>query len=174
MMQILEQISQWGPIAWLLQYETVLWWAAAISGVVGTIVLFTAPWLVCLIREDYFATKELPPIHQRSRHPAMRWTLRILKNVAGVILILLGLTLMPLPGQGMLVALGGLLLLQFPGKRRLEMWIIRRPGLLKLINWMRCRRGHKPLEVWSPDSAEPVSTHIPCDTASREKTHVIR
>ena len=175
MMQFLERITQWEPIAWILQqlsqYGTVLGWAAVVSGVAGTLVLFAAPWLVCLIREDYFATKDVPPIRGRSQHPALRWTLRILKNLAGVLLVLLGLTLMPLPGQGMLVALGGLLLLQFPGKRRLEMWIIRRPGLLTLINWMRCRRGYKPLRVWSPNSPVPMTTHIPgCDPPAREKT----
>ena len=175
MMQFLERISQWEPIAWLLQqlsqYATVLGWTAVVSGVAGTLVLFAAPWLVCLIREDYFATKDLPPIRGRSQHPALRWTLRILKNLAGVFLVLLGLTLMPLPGQGMLVALGGLLLLQFPGKRRLEMWLIRRPGLLTLINWMRCRWGHKPLRVWTPDSPVPLTTQVPCDPPPREFTH---
>ena len=174
MAQLLEHISEWAPIAWLLQYETALWWIAIVSGTVGTLTLFAAPWLVGVIPEDYFATKERPPLRGRSQHPALRWTLRVLKNVAGVILVILGLFLVPLPGQGMLVTLTGLLLLQFPGKRRLEMWVIRRRGLLKLINWLRCRRGRRPLLVWSPDSETPVTTQPDCDPAERERSRVGR
>lgn len=169
-MDLYQQFMQWGPVVWLLQYEVVLWWIAATSLAVGIGTIVAAPWLVCMIREDYFATKELPPITARSRHPALRWTLRILANIAGILLIILGLIFGPLPGQGTLLALVGLLFLQFPGKRRLEMWLIRRPGLLKLINWLRAQRRRRPLRVWSPDS--PSSDALESKTEHREKSHV--
>lgn len=168
-MDLLEQVSHWGPISWLLQFKVVLWWIAATSAAVGIGSLLAVPWLVCWIREDYFATKELPPIRQRSQHPVLRWTIRILANIAGVLLIILGLIFGPLPGQGTLLALAGLLLLQFPGKRRLELWLIRRPGLLRMINWVREKRGYNPLQVWSPDSDAPENTDSQAGT--REKSH---
>jgi hypothetical protein len=140
-------------IAWIERHEVVLWWVAIGSAVMAVGMLILTPWLVSVIPDDYFATRERPPIVGRSRHPVLRWMLRIGKNVLGLTLVVVGLLLsLPLiPGQGMIMALGGLLLLEFPGKRRLEMWVIRRRGLLKAINWFRAYRNRPPLVVWSPE-----------------------
>jgi hypothetical protein len=131
--------------------------------------LALTPWLVSLIPDDYFATKERPPIAGRSRHPVLRWTLRIGKNVLGLTLIILGLCLTVLPGQGMMTVLGGLLLLDFPGKRRLEMWVIRCRGLLRAINWCRARRNKPPLVVWAPEdeNEEPKIAPVRREVVSR-------
>ena len=69
------------------------------------------------------------------------------KNVAGVILVVLGIAMLILPGQGILTVLVGIGLLDFPGKRRLELWLVRLPGVLKAIHWLRRRRHRPPLEV---------------------------
>ncbi len=50
------------------------------------------------------------------------------------------------PGQGLLTLLIGLLLLNFPGKYRLERWLVRRPGVLRTLNWVRRRRGQEHFE----------------------------
>ncbi len=173
MTELINKASTWGPVAWVVEHDHILWWVVIASSVISVATLLAAPWLVCVIPEDYFATKERPKLRGRSRAPVLRWTLRILKNLAGLILVVLGLFMIPLPGQGMLVTLAGLLLLQFPGKRRLEMWLIRRPGLLRLINWLRCQRGRQPLRVWSPEHDHPVTTRTPCGPVRPEKTHVI-
>jgi hypothetical protein len=47
------------------------------------------------------------------------------------------------PGQGFLVILIGLTLADFPGKRRMELWLLRQPSLLRAINSLRAR-FHKP------------------------------
>jgi hypothetical protein len=143
-------------VAWIERHDVTLWWLAAFSAVIAVVMLAMTPWLVSLIPDDYFATKERPPIVGRSRHPVLRWCLRIGKNVLGLTLIIFGLLLsLPLvPGQGMIMALGGLLLLEFPGKRRLEMWVVRRPGLLRAINWFRAHRNRPPLVIWSPEDEE--------------------
>jgi hypothetical protein len=51
------------------------------------------------------------------------------------------------PGQGTLLILTGLTLIDFPGKRRLERSLIRRPSVLKLINGLRQRFQRPPLEI---------------------------
>src|SRR5690606_10090931 len=108
-------------------------------------------------------TKERLPLSETSEHPVLRWAFRLGRNLLGVILLLLGIVMSPGPGPGMIVILAGLLLTEFPGKRRLEMWIIRRPGLLKAINWFRTRRGRPPLIVWTPERkrlpSPPADTH---------------
>ncbi|MCH5377061.1 MAG: hypothetical protein JJ992_24120 [Planctomycetes bacterium] len=86
-------------------------------------------------------------------HPLIRWSGIILKNAAGYTLILVGLLLsLPgIPGQGLLTILLGLILLDFPGKRRLERWILHRPRLLARINRLRGRFGRAPLRLEESD-----------------------
>ena len=78
---------------------------------------------------DYFANKAPAEATWRRRHPILRLLFRGLKNVAGGGLILLGLVMLVLPGQGILTVLIGLTFLDFPGKRRLEIWIVQRPSI---------------------------------------------
>jgi hypothetical protein len=72
----------------------------------------------------------------------------------GVILLLLGLVLsLPLvPGPGFVLILLGVSLMDFPGKRRLELWILRTPSVLHPINRLRVRLGRPPLRV--PDDED--------------------
>jgi UPF0716 family protein affecting phage T7 exclusion len=81
------------------------------------------------------------------RHAALRLTARVGKNVLGVILVVVGIVLVlpGVPGQGMLTILIGLMLLDVPGKRRLERRIVGRRRILKAINRLRKRFGGPPL-----------------------------
>ena len=67
------------------------------------------------------------------------------KNLAGVLLVILGvlLSLPGVPGQGVLTILLGIMLLDFPGRRSLERKIVGRPKIFNAINKLR-RRFHKP------------------------------
>jgi hypothetical protein len=72
---------------------------------------------------------------------------KILKNVIGAGVVGLGLLLSfpGIPGQGILTILIGVMLLDFPGKRRLERAVIRRPRVLGAVNRLRARYGKPPL-----------------------------
>jgi hypothetical protein len=63
----------------------------------------------------------------------------------GAILVAAGLAMLMLPGQGILTILIGLGVMNFPGKYRLERWIISRPTVLKAVNWIRSKSHHPPL-----------------------------
>ena len=71
------------------------------------------------------------------------------KNLAGAVLVLLGLVMaLPgIPGQGILTMIIGFTLLDFPGKRRLERRLIGRPSMLRRINQLRARFQRAPLEM---------------------------
>jgi len=75
------------------------------------------------------------------RPPLIRWLAIIGKNVLGIALVGLGIVLsIPgVPGQGMLTILLGIMLLDFPGKPRLEYWLVSRPKILQTINKLRHR-----------------------------------
>ena len=79
------------------------------------------------------------------RHPVIRWLLLTLKNLAGVVFVLLGIAMLVLPGQGLLTILIGIIFLNFPGKYRFERWLIQRGPVHRTVDWLRRRAGRKPL-----------------------------
>ncbi|HZG51273.1 MAG TPA: hypothetical protein VEZ40_03975 [Pyrinomonadaceae bacterium] len=81
------------------------------------------------------------------RHPALRWGGLVLKNLLGAFLVLFGvvMSLPGVPGQGVLTILMGVMLLDFPGKRRLELKLVSRPKVLRAINRIRGRFNRPPL-----------------------------
>ena len=81
------------------------------------------------------------------RHPVLRWGGLILKNLLGVFLVLFGvvMSLPGVPGQGVLTILMGVMLLDFPGKRRLELKLVSRPKVLRTVNRIRARFDRPPL-----------------------------
>ena len=99
---------------------------------------------------DYFLHKTPAKATWRRRHPFLRLLLRALKNVTGGGLVLLGFAMLVLPGQGVLTILIGLTLLDFPGKRRLEIWIIQRRSIRLGIDRVRKIAGRPSLIL--PDS----------------------
>ena len=81
------------------------------------------------------------------RHKAVRWSGLVLKNMVGAMLVVLGIimSLPGVPGQGILTILLGIMLLDFPGKRRLEQKLVSRPKVLRGINQLRARFGKPPM-----------------------------
>ncbi|MEM1443565.1 MAG: hypothetical protein AAGF67_14565, partial [Verrucomicrobiota bacterium] len=72
----------------------------------------------------------------------------------GGILLIGGILMLITPGQGVLTIMIGLLLMNFPGKRRFEIWLIRLKPLNRAIQWIRKRAGKRPLELPAPVEAK--------------------
>ncbi len=85
----------------------------------------------------------------KDRSPVVRMLGVILKNGLGVLLVLVGivLSLPGVPGQGILTILLGIMLLDFPGRRNLELKLLKRPKVFSAINKLRERFGKPPLEL---------------------------
>lgn len=77
----------------------------------------------------------------------VRWGAVVAKNIFGFFLVGLGiiLSLPGVPGQGVLTILLGLIMLDIPGKRPIESWIIKRPAVLSVINKFRAKYDKPPL-----------------------------
>ncbi len=133
---------------WIQSHTTLIgWWVLALSTLtfVGGLVLM--PILIIRMSPDYFLHPSPPVESWRSRHPALRISTLVIKNVLGVVLLLAGLAMLVLPGQGILTILVAMSLLNFPGKRSLELRIIRQGPVLQAINWIRARAKRPPLVV---------------------------
>lgn len=81
------------------------------------------------------------------RRPAINAGKVIAKNIIGVFLVALGivLSLPGVPGQGLLTILLGIMLLDFPGRDRLEQKLLSKPSIVNTINRLRERFGKPPL-----------------------------
>jgi hypothetical protein len=90
-----------------------------------------------------------------NRHPVLRWLGKILKNAIGLICVVAGVAQLIGPGQGILTILIGVMLLDFPGKARLERKLVSRPGVLRTINRLRARYGRPPLVLEEPPRSCP-------------------
>ena len=75
----------------------------------------------------------------RIKNPVLRLFLRLLKNVCGTVFLIAGFIMLFTPGPGVLSVLVGVILCDFPGKRRVERKIIARPRVLAMINRIRSR-----------------------------------
>lgn len=97
------------------------------------------------IPADYF--KESHSKFLQKQPQVVRVLAIIGKNLLGVILVVLGvlLSLPGVPGQGVLTILLGVMLLDFPGRRRFERWIVSSPKVFKTVNKLRRRFDKPPL-----------------------------
>lgn len=125
---------------------TLLWSLGAVSLFSFVASLFLIPFLVVRIPYDYFSENERQPAPWAKQHVVIRAMVLLIKNLLGMIFILLGLAMLVLPGQGLLTLLIGVLLLNFPGKYRFERWLIQKPSVNKAVDWLRQRAGRRPLE----------------------------
>jgi hypothetical protein len=134
---------------WLTQWT---WKRAIVTALIFVVTFVVATGLVSLIVVKLPATY-FHPDHDRevmkNRHPVLRWVVLITKNLGGVILILLGIvmSLPGIPGPGLVTILFGIMLLDFPGKRRLESKMVSHPKVLKSINDLRKKFGKPPLKL---------------------------
>ncbi len=126
-------------------------WQAVILGLVlfavtSAVSSAIVSWVLVKLPPTYFQAA-----HDRDfwkeKHRALRWGGIVGKNLAGVLLIALGvmMSLPGIPGPGFLTILLGVMLLDFPGKRALELKIVSRPRVLNGINGLRRKFDKPPL-----------------------------
>ena len=97
---------------------------------------------------DHFSKKRKTKFWAGPR-PAIHAAKVIGKNIGGVLLVALGivLSLPGVPGQGLLTVLLGIMLLDFPGRHRLEQKLLSKPSIVNTINRLRKRFDKPPLQV---------------------------
>lgn len=141
-------------IEWVKSNQTLATWLGVASIVTFLGALIAVPVLVTRIGADYFMPEAEAADGDRlkDRHPVLRWSGLILKNLLGGLLVLTGLVLsIPLVvGQGFLTIFIGLMIMDFPGKRKLELRLIRLRPLRRAIDWIRHRYGREPLRLPEP------------------------
>lgn len=138
---------------WLIEkvHRVPLTWESALIGAIIFAVTFAGStaivsFLLVRLPATYFQEG-----HTRDfwieRHPFLRWSGIVGKNLLGLLLIIAGVIMaVPgIPGPGVLTILLGIMLMDFPGKHRLEHKLVSRPSVLSAINQLRGKFGKPPL-----------------------------
>ena len=131
---------------WANDYSTPLWWLCGVSLALLVITPLIVGWLIIRLPTDHFTTKRPRLLSAWDNHPSLRLALIAGKNIVGAILLIAGIAMLVAPGQGLLTIVVGVLLVDFPGKHRLERWLITRQQVWRSINWLRKRAGRPALK----------------------------
>lgn len=116
-------------------------WLVAGSLLTIAIGIFLGPWLILRLPADYFTYRRRHALRATRQHPAVYLLLTTAKNAVGAILVVAGICLFFLPGQGIITLIAGLIVMNYPGKFHLERWLVSRPRVLPALNWLRRRYG---------------------------------
>lgn len=103
----------------------------------GTI--FIMPIIVVILPSNYFIEYGHAHNYLFKKHPILRYIVLIIKNVFGILFVLLGIILLFLPGQGILTIFVGILLIDFPKKKVLIIYFVKKEKIRKAINQLRIK-----------------------------------
>jgi len=142
-------------------------WGVAILVALFVISIAVVVLIVVLMPADYFLDKKSaaePP----KGYAALRWSVLVLKNLLGAALVVVGGVMLVSPGQGVLTLLIGVMLLDFPGKRRLEQKLVGQPRVLASINRLRGYFHKSPLRL---EDKPPAAERIGNESAKPPSEH---
>jgi putative transmembrane protein PGPGW len=134
-------------LAWIQAHDELVAWLIAGSAIMFVASVVAVPLMLVRIPHDYFGPGRHHHLPFADRHPLIRAVLLAARNLVGLLLVLAGIAMLVLPGQGILTIIAGLVLLHFPRKHDLLRWIVSRRAVLASANWVRHRAGRRPLVV---------------------------
>lgn len=146
---------------WLRPYEQWLVWLGFSSVVFVLFSVTLIPALIARLPADYFAHERRDRSWVPRRWVPLRVAFIAAKNLLGLVVVVCGILMLVLPGQGLLTLVIGLSLLDFPGKYRLERWLLGHRPVLRGLNWLRERMNKPPFHEPFRARRRPRRTHAP-------------
>lgn len=130
-------------------FQIVAMWLAILSLITFILSLILLPYLIRRIPSDYFLqlSDELPEFRGYNVKVVLIFLLR---NIFGSLLLFCGIAMLFLPGQGLITIFVSLLLLTFPGKKRLITYLTSLKTVRRTVNWIR-KKAHKRPINWPPE-----------------------
>jgi hypothetical protein len=96
---------------------------------------------------DYLLRRPREPLRWDSRTRIRRSLGVVARNAFGWVLLVGGIPFVILPGPGITMVFIGVLLADFPGKRKLIFWLLTRGAVHHTINWFRAKAHREPIIV---------------------------
>jgi len=126
---------------YMIEYQDHLIMLGWISALMFVISLLLTPYLLGKIPIEYFVHTNQHKLE--IKHPG-HLIVVIIRTLIGFVLLLAGIVMLVTPGQGVISILLGLFLMEFPGKRRLELELIHHDPTFKTLNWLRAKANKPP------------------------------
>ncbi|MCF6150632.1 MAG: hypothetical protein E3K37_18545 [Candidatus Kuenenia sp.] len=127
------------------EYENILWLTGIVSMFTFMGTLIVLPIMVARLPVDYLIVQKEKPDTLQKRHPVLRLIILVFRNLMGILLILAGITMLVLPGEGIITILIGFALLSFPQKESAIKRIVQQKRILRTANWIRIKLNKPPL-----------------------------
>lgn len=127
-------------LALIAAHQESVAWVSGVSVLMFVGSLLLVPWLVAHAPRDVFVREGKP---QRTTLAMLGMVLR---NAAGAVLLVMGVLMLVLPGQGLLTLVVALLLLDLPGKRPMVRRIVRMPSIWRGLTYLRTRAQKPPFD----------------------------
>ncbi len=136
-------------ILWSSMNSDLLFFLGSLSIFILIISVLMMVLIISFLPEDYFKSENRNLISsvQNSRYPLIKLLVLITKNFFGILLLLSGILMLVLPGQGILTIITGLVFIDYPGKYKFERKLLKQKGVINSINWIRSRLSKPPLKV---------------------------
>ena len=136
-------------ISWSSMNSDLIFLLGSLSIFILIISVFMMVLIISFLPEDYFKSENRNLISsvQNSHYPLLKLLVLITKNFFGVLLLLSGILMLVLPGQGILTIITGLVFMDYPGKYKFERKLLRQKGVINSINWIRSRLSKPSLKV---------------------------
>ena len=109
--------------------------------------LILIPLIILSIPSDYFTHPKRQKYFPERYPPLVQWIFIILKNLTGIVLIIAGIIMLFIPGQGILTIIAGLFFVNFPYKYQIEKWFISRPIVFESLNKLRKKANKVPFKA---------------------------
>jgi hypothetical protein len=106
--------------------------------------LLAVPWVLRRLPPDALERDVTPTLGSRQSN-AWRPLFRFGRNLLGAMLLVAGVAMLVLPGQGLLTIIAALILLEVPGKWKLVRAILGYAPVLRAVNRYRVRKRLEPL-----------------------------
>ncbi|WP_339138317.1 MAG: PGPGW domain-containing protein [Candidatus Electrothrix sp. GW3-4] len=114
--------------------------------------LLILPWLILSMQADYFIRHHQEVVARHQRHPVLAIIIFFLRNSIGFCVMVAGMAMLVLPGQGILTMVIGFSLMDFPKKHHLTDRIMANRKIQHSLNWIRHKGGKEDL-IFLPPAA---------------------
>jgi hypothetical protein len=112
--------------------------------------LLVISYFITHLDKRYFVQKKITGYdagaspHLTSMSSSVTYVVKIAKIIVGVFLLVCGIVMLVLPGQGLITMVIGLSLIPFPGKNRIEQSLLSRKSVRSSLNWIRIKANKDP------------------------------
>lgn len=126
------------------QLKSLLGYLGLISLLTFSLSVIVIPLIINRLSVNYFINLTQPEHSGHQKPGYLSHLILFVRNFIGLLLLMAGLLMLFLPGQGLLTILIGVAVMSIPGKYKLIAVIISNESVQNSLNWLRKKNGKQP------------------------------